>query len=188
MLQQSGSRLRRAPQSCSQRAGGETCSPERANHLYPICLFDVQTENRPKLKRPPHLGGGRTSARLSRVCAARCSASRYATILYSLPSPMSIVDSRSHWPSKTDRRKAQPYTLQDAEKHQTSEINRRGNGCPWASPSGTLSIPDQIGAHDQRSKQRVRDREGRTQPRHASSLGPPKLETHGQQRLIHLSS
>jgi hypothetical protein len=77
------------PQSCSQRAGGETCSPDRANHLYPICLLGVQTESRPKLKRPPHLGGGRTSARLPRVCATRCLASRYATTLYLLPVPMS---------------------------------------------------------------------------------------------------
>jgi hypothetical protein len=48
-------------QSSSQRAGGETCSPDRANRLLPLCLFGVQTESRPKLKRPQHLvvGGHR---------------------------------------------------------------------------------------------------------------------------------
>ena len=34
----------------------------------------------PKLRRPPRPGGGRTSAWLSRVCAARCFASRYAIV------------------------------------------------------------------------------------------------------------
>ena len=44
------------------------------------------------------------------------------------------------------------------------------------------SILDEIGAYDQRSKQRVRQKEGRTQQCHAASFGVPELEPDGQRR------
>ena len=152
----SRSRLQQAPQACRQRTGGEICSPDIANHPCPICFLGVQAESRSKLKRPPHLGGGRTSARLSRAYDTRCSASLSATILYSFPPSMSIVDSRSHDPCEPRGEKpALPLSkIRRSIRRQKPIAEASVVLRPRSSPSGTSSIPDQMGAHDQRSKQR----------------------------------
>lgn len=59
------------------------CWASRIVHMAPDPVADIR-----KLERPPHHGGGRTSARLSRVCTARCFASRITRLIIRLSGPV----------------------------------------------------------------------------------------------------